>query len=228
MSAGKRFRDLVRPIARQVLYTGMAPKGIVRHAYAAAFHGGIYGREMYEWARRTFVATPSFLAYCESHGERISIDRVPYVFGSPRIQLGSDIRTSGQLVIIASWKREPLLKIDDGVYIGHDVSFALAERITVGRFASIGLGTHITDTEGHHHYNPDRPIWEVPAEVNETAPVTIEDGVQIGRQCTILRGVTIGARSVVGACSVIRSSVPPDSVVMGNPARVVKRLKVDT
>jgi acetyltransferase-like isoleucine patch superfamily enzyme len=64
----------------------------------------------------------------------------------------------------------------------------------------------------------------VPASSDDVSPVVIENNVQIGRHCVILKGVTIGARSIVGAGSVLRSSVPPDSVVVGNPARVVKRL----
>jgi maltose O-acetyltransferase len=39
-----------------------------------------------------------------------------------------------------------------------------------------------------------------------------------------MKGVRVGARSVIGAGSVLRTSVPTDSVVMGNPARVVKRM----
>jgi acetyltransferase-like isoleucine patch superfamily enzyme len=56
------------------------------------------------------------------------------------------------------------------------------------------------------------------------APVVIEDNVQIGRNCMILKGVRIGARSVVGSCSVVRHSIPPDSIFIGNPGRVVRRM----
>ena len=100
----------------------------------------------------------------------------------------------------------------------------VATRISIGKYASIAGGCYIADTEGHSHYNPQKPIWEVPAGDGDVGPVTIEDGVQISRNCMILKGVTIGARSVIGAGSVVRSDIPADSIVMGNPARVVKKM----
>jgi acetyltransferase-like isoleucine patch superfamily enzyme len=63
----------------------------------------------------------------------------------------------------------------------------------------------------------------VPPSDLDVAPVIIEDNVQISQDCTILKGVHIGARAVIGAGSVVRSNIPADAVVMGNPARVVKR-----
>ena len=51
---------------------------------------------------------------------------------------------------------------------------------------------------------------------------TIERGAQIGMNATILPFVTIGQRSVVGAGSVVTRAVPPELVVAGNPARVLK------
>lgn len=58
-------------------------------------------------------------------------------------------------------------------------------------------------------------------------PITVEDNVWIGGSSIILPGVTIGARSVVAAGSVVTRDVPPDSLVMGSPARVVKQLNQD-
>jgi acetyltransferase-like isoleucine patch superfamily enzyme len=52
-------------------------------------------------------------------------------------------------------------------------------------------------------------------------PVIIEDDVWIGTRCMILKGVTIGRGSVVGAGSVVRRDVPPYSLMAGNPARRV-------
>jgi acetyltransferase-like isoleucine patch superfamily enzyme len=52
----------------------------------------------------------------------------------------------------------------------------------------------------------------------------IEDDVFVGMQSIILKGVTIGSGSVVGAGSVVTRNVPPGVVVAGNPAQVIKKL----
>ena len=57
-----------------------------------------------------------------------------------------------------------------------------------------------------------------------TAGIKIGDKVWIGFNAAVLKGVTIGERSVIGACSLVTEDVPPDSVVTGNPGRVVKRI----
>lgn len=60
--------------------------------------------------------------------------------------------------------------------------------------------------------------------LDAVGPVVLRDDVFIGRGVTILPGVTIGPRAIVGAGSVISRDVPPNSVVAGNPARVVRSL----
>ena len=224
MGSSSTFRRIVKPIAKKLIYSTLKPLGPAKEILAGLAHAGFYAREAFEWGRRSVVATPVFLAQCATYGDDISVDRVPYINGTPRIELGSNIRVSGLINIAASSKGTPTLVIGDGVFIGHGTSFAIAERISVGKFASIAGGCYIADTEGHSHYNPQKPIWEVPAGEGDVSPVTIEDGVQISRNVMILKGVTIGARSVIGAGSVVRSDIPPDSIVMGNPARVVKKM----
>ena len=58
-------------------------------------------------------------------------------------------------------------------------------------------------------------------------PIIIGDYVTIGENCVILPGVTIGNNSVIGANSVVTRSIPPFSVVAGNPARVLKEVQPD-
>jgi acetyltransferase-like isoleucine patch superfamily enzyme len=61
----------------------------------------------------------------------------------------------------------------------------------------------------------------------KTAPVKIADNVWVGMNAVILKGVTLGENSVVAAGSVVTKSVPPNMVVAGNPAVIVRQLRND-
>jgi maltose O-acetyltransferase len=54
------------------------------------------------------------------------------------------------------------------------------------------------------------------------APIVVEDGVWLGGSVVVIQGVTIGARSVIGAGSVVTKSIPPDVFAAGNPCRVIR------
>jgi acetyltransferase-like isoleucine patch superfamily enzyme len=109
------------------------------------------------------------------------------------------------------------------------------ERIEIGSYCLISWNVGIADSDFHPlepaqrlidaqalaPYLKDRP----PRPKLKTAPVIICDNVWIGMNATILKGVTIGENSVVAAGSVVTKSVPPNVVVAGNPAVVVKRFE---
>lgn len=65
------------------------------------------------------------------------------------------------------------------------------------------------------------PFQEKHASLTGFGPIEIKDNCQIGVRATILPHVTIGPNSIVGACSVVTKSVPPNTVVAGNPARAI-------
>ena len=133
------------------------------------------------------------------------------------MELGSRVRASGLISILGRHRRSPLLHIGSGVFIGHDVTFAVAERIEVATGCpSAGARSSPTPPDTA---TLDVPIREDRAGADDIAPVIMEDNVHIGRRCVILKGVRIGARSIIGAGAVVRSDVPPDSTVAGNPAR---------
>jgi len=108
------------------------------------------------------------------------------------------------------------------------------ERIEIGSYCLISWNVGIADSDFHplepaqrlidaHALAPyfkDRP----PRPPLRTAPVIIADNVWIGMNATILKGVSIGENSVVAAGSVVSKSVPPNTVVAGNPAVKVKEL----
>lgn len=93
------------------------------------------------------------------------------------------------------------------------------ESVTIGDNVKIGGCVLITDTDAHPLDYLSRRTGN---EGTKSAPVVIEDDVWIGAHTVILKGVTIGARSVIGAGSVVTKSIPADCVAAGNPCKVIK------
>ena len=96
------------------------------------------------------------------------------------------------------------------------------ESARIGNNVKSGGCVLITDTDAHPM---DYVVRRSSNEGTKSAPVVIEDDVWVGAHCIILKGVTIGARSIIGAGSVVTKSIPADCVAAGNPCRVIKNLK---
>lgn len=96
--------------------------------------------------------------------------------------------------------------------------------VTIGRNVMMGPYV-IIYTQNHNTNNPDLLMRE--QGMRELQPVTIEDDVWIGARVIILPGVTIGEGAVIGAGAVVSKNVPPYSVFVGNPGRVVKNRKAN-
>jgi acetyltransferase-like isoleucine patch superfamily enzyme len=108
------------------------------------------------------------------------------------------------------------------IVIGDDVGMSgctitAATSVTIGNHVLLGSGCLITDSDLHPVDPEDRRAGYGGA----SRPIVIEDDVFIGARAIILKGVTIGKGCVVGAGAVVSKSVPPYSVVVGNPAKVV-------
>ena len=110
------------------------------------------------------------------------------------------------------------IRIGDGVGMTGGVICAF-ERIEIGHRVLIGANCVIVDSD-FHPLNPFARQNDPSKAKN--GPVVIEDDVFIGMNCLILKGVSIGKGSVVGAGSVVTSSIPPGTVCGGNPARVIR------
>ncbi|MCW2618497.1 MAG: putative acetyltransferase, partial [Modestobacter sp.] len=91
-------------------------------------------------------------------------------------------------------------------------------RITVGDFVQIGPNVQLLTATHPLDAGRRREGWE------GSEPLTVSDDVWLGGGVIVLPGVTIGARTVVGAGAVVTTDLPADVVAVGNPARVVRQL----
>jgi acetyltransferase-like isoleucine patch superfamily enzyme len=113
------------------------------------------------------------------------------------------------------------LTLGDGVGLSNS-TIVCARVVTIGDEVLVGGGSRIYDTDFHSLDPAERARPGNPG--SRTAPVIIGRGVFVGGHCIVLKGVTIGAGSVVGAGSVIRRDVPEGEVWAGNPARFLRAL----
>jgi acetyltransferase-like isoleucine patch superfamily enzyme len=101
------------------------------------------------------------------------------------------------------------ISIGNGTYLNRGVEVVAAQSVTIGRDCMIARDAIIMDTDQH----------ELPGSGLKAAPVTIGDRVWIGARAIVLKGVTVGSDSVIGAGSVVTRDVPAGGVVAGVPAR---------
>jgi acetyltransferase-like isoleucine patch superfamily enzyme len=184
-------------------------------------------RSVYAFLLRVFICEPLFKARCTRYGKRLRTDRhLHWVSGFGDIIVGDDVWLDGRSTITfaARFADRPLLEIGDRTRIGHECVFTVGSRISIGRNCLLSGGIQIMDSNGHPVDPRERWNDQPPGE-EDVRPVTIGDGVWIGKQCIIFPGVRIGEGSVVSAGSIVRGHVPPYGVVAGNPAKMMFRLK---
>lgn len=99
------------------------------------------------------------------------------------------------------------------------------ESIEIGNNVNIGGNVVIYDTDFHSLNALDRLKTETDLKGTKTKPVKIGDNVFIGGHSTILKGVSIGKNSIVGACSVVTKDIPEDEIWAGNPISFIKKTK---
>jgi acetyltransferase-like isoleucine patch superfamily enzyme len=102
-------------------------------------------------------------------------------------------------------------------YIGCNAVMGAGGGIQIGKFVLIGQCVNI-HAENHSYLDPNRPIREQGVTYQG---VIIEDDVWIGSKTTILDGVKIGRGAVIGAGAVVTKPIPPYSIAVGVPARVI-------
>ena len=110
--------------------------------------------------------------------------------------------------------------IGDNFYANFNLVLVDDGKITIGN--NVMIGPNVTIITAEHSTNAEERKKK---ENQKNRPVTIGDDVWIGASVTILPGVKIGNRSVIGAGALVNKDVPDDVLVVGVPAKVIKKLK---
>ena len=147
-----------------------------------------------------------------------------------RVEVGKNFRiNSGFNHNVIGRQQKTIFWVEGNLTIKDNVGISATaiickHNIIIGNNVIIGGNTVIYDTNFHSLNASDRNTPELDRSNTLSSPVIIEDNVFIGAHVTILKGVTIGANSVIGACSLISKNIPKNEVWAGNPAKFIKSL----
>lgn len=118
-----------------------------------------------------------------------------------------------------------VIKFPEMIAVGNHVAFNEFDWIDGNGGIEIGdyvrIGPHVSVISFEHVFSdPEIPIK---LQGKSLKKIVIEDDVWIGAGSKILGGVTIGKGSVIGAGSVVTKNIPPYSIAVGNPARIIRK-----
>lgn len=156
-------------------------------------------------------------------GFRSRISSPALLTNSNRVRIGKSvsIRKGSRIEVVSD---AGAIEIGDGTSIQFNFHCGAANQVIIGKDVLIAGNVYISD---HDHVFDHRELPPRLCRELVSSPVIIEDGVWLGEGCVVLKGVSIGRRSVVGANAVVTRSVPDGCVVCGVPAKIVRRISID-
>lgn len=182
-----------------------------------------------------------FLLLGIQYGRSLNVYNKVYIIGCGKIRIGNNFKfSSGDSLNAVSRNicgtmytstSDAQIEIGDNVGISSACLWA-KERIIIGNNVNVGADSILIDNDAHPHLFNQRRVSHI-KEVGKinyyneipSSPIIIDDDVWIGSRCHILKGVHIGARSIVAAGSVVVKDIPADEVWGGNPAHFIKSLR---
>ena len=149
-----------------------------------------------------------------------------------KIKIGNGCLIEG---VIATNTNDTKVIIGNNVFMGGGSVIESACAVTIEDDVLISYECIIQDTDNHSMKYSLRKLdvadwkdrqyhnWDITAK----SPVLIKKGVWLGARCIILKGVTVGVGSIVGAGSVVTKDIPDWTIVGGNPAKIIRELRED-
>lgn len=217
-----RFYSALNTLAQSLMKARIPSGPPLRQVFQFAYQAHIITRETAQGLLKFFYYEPLFRARCSSVGNMLRIERLPYIVGNGDIVVGDNCFLCGRVDFVFNDRvfDDAVISIGDHTFVGHNTSFNAAREIRVGSHCLIAGDVRIADFDGHP-LNPEERRFNATVQASDVRPVCIEDDVWIGHGVIVLKGVTIGAGSVVGAGALVHRDIPPRSIAVGNPARVV-------
>ncbi|MCA9978846.1 MAG: acyltransferase [Anaerolineales bacterium] len=152
-------------------------------------------------------------------GKKVRLWGRPEISNLGRLIIGERVRLNSKVAKLElATGFDGTLKIGAGTFINYGTSIGAMQHIEIGKDCNIGTYCILMDND-FHRLEPERR-----QEMPESKPIVLEDNVWLGARVIVLRGVTIGAGSVVGANSIVTKNVPPRCLAVGMPAKVVRAL----
>jgi acetyltransferase-like isoleucine patch superfamily enzyme len=162
-------------------------------------------------------------------GKNFHIKPKAYLYGMKYVEIGDDFYCFKGLRLEVFDKHlnssfQPSVKIANNVSLNFDCHIACCNKILIGNNVLLASRVFITD---HSHGNPNNFDFNVPPnkrELYSSGPVVLEDNVWIGEGVSIMPNVHIGKNSIIGANAVVTKSFPPNSVIGGVPAKLIREI----
>lgn len=212
------------PVARSVyhsIYAANLP--IPRLICVALWQLVTHVRAIYYWIKTVFIVSPMYKGLCRSIGKNFRAGTfVPFVQGKGDIFLGDNVRYYGkQTYVFASIRNEvPSIHVGDNSGFGHNVSFDIAGKLTVGKGCLIASGVTLVDCGGHSIV-PALREQGVPPTASDVRDITIGNNVWIGPGAYILPGATIGDNCVIAPNTSVTRNIPANSLVYPVAPKVI-------
>jgi lipopolysaccharide O-acetyltransferase len=156
-------------------------------------------------------------------GARSTLMRPCFVEGACSIAVGERcyLGRYARLVAFRTERGVVRLEIGAGTLMSPFVHIGAAEHVKIGVECTIGAFTWVTD----HDHDIENPLASTGRHARiVAAPTVIGDRAYLGERVAVLRGVTVGEGAIVGTNSVVTKDIPPYTIAVGAPARVIKRL----
>jgi acetyltransferase-like isoleucine patch superfamily enzyme len=215
------FYGGIRKVVKGLLHSNLPVPFFLRPLYRLLY--GLHFGVLFacRWALNYFYREPAFRSRCTSVGRNLRLWLLPDVRGHAKIYIGNNVSIYGHLGVGSGRIFDnPTLIIKDGVDLGHNVFITVNKEVIIEEQANIASNVSIVDTDGHPR-DPELRAQGLPPGPEDVKPVRICRRAWIGQGCYIMKGVTIGEAAIIGVNSVVITDIPPFSVALGNPARVV-------